>query len=49
MKLDPRLEFLKDPIVLFCISALILLASIYIYIECPEDLPQWLETEFVAE
>jgi hypothetical protein len=39
MKLDPRLQFLKDPIVIFCIVALLTLTAIYLYLEHPENLP----------
>jgi hypothetical protein len=39
MKTDPRLEFLKDPIVIFCIVALLTLTAIYLYLEHPEKLP----------
>jgi len=39
MKLDPRLKFLKAPIVIFCIVAILALAAIYLYNEHPEKLP----------
>jgi hypothetical protein len=39
MKLDPRIQFLKDPIVIFCIVALLTLTAIYLYNEHPEKLP----------
>jgi hypothetical protein len=39
MKTDPRIQFLKDPIVIFCIVALLTLTTIYLYLEHPEKLP----------
>jgi hypothetical protein len=39
MKLDPRIKFLKDPTVIFCIVALLTLTAIYLYLEHPEKLP----------
>jgi hypothetical protein len=39
MKTDPRIKFLKDPIVIFCIVAILTLVAIYLYNEHPEKLP----------